>query len=211
MALPVVDTGFGWVTTLPSWLLAGLSLGALFAVLSATMFVAGEYLFPEPAGYTRDSNRNLSSEARRREEIRWYLDAIGEQYAEDHPVAGDTVAFYLPARDVAVTFDAHAFFRIQQTDTYAVLCEHEMHGHHLGARLPFEVPEIDWEVDEPDEGDVITQAFRALGLPPSASTDEVRAAYRERVMETHPDHGGSEESFRRVREAYTTAKEHAAD
>nr|WP_303647826.1 DnaJ domain-containing protein [Haloarchaeobius amylolyticus] len=208
--MPVVDAGFGWVTTLPSWLLAGLSLGALFAVLSATMFVAGEYLFPEPAETAREAGRRVSSETRRRQEIRWYLDAIGEQYAEDHPVAGDTVAFYLPSRDVAVTFDAHAFFRIQQTDTYAVLCEHEMHGHHLGARLPFEVPELDWEV-EADEDDVIEQAFRALGLPPSASSDEVRSAYREQVMEVHPDHGGSEESFRRVREAYTTAKEHAAD
>ncbi|WP_439028710.1 J domain-containing protein [Haloarchaeobius sp. DT45] len=199
------------MTTLPSWLLAGLSLGALFAVLSATMFVAGEYLFPGPGRHARDGDPNVSSEARRRREIRWYLEAIGEQFVEDHPVAGDRVAFYLPARDVAVTFDAHAFFRIQQTDTYAVLCEHEMHGHHLGARLPFDVPEIDWEIDEDDDHDVIQQAFQALGLPPSASTEEVRSAYRERVKEAHPDHGGSEESFKQVREAYTTAKEHAAD
>ncbi|WP_435346007.1 J domain-containing protein [Haloarchaeobius sp. HRN-SO-5] len=190
-------------------MLAGLSLGVLFGVLSATTFVAGEYLFPSPSTGRRGVDPDLSGDARRRDEIRWYLEQIGEPYAEDHPVAGNVVSFYLPERDVAVTFDAHVFFRLEGTDTHAVLCEHEMHGHHLGTRLPFDVPEVDWRFDDEDEPDVIAQAFRALGLSPTASTDEVREAYRERVKEVHPDHGGTEESFRQIRDAYTTAKEHA--
>ncbi|WP_435360570.1 J domain-containing protein [Haloarchaeobius sp. DFWS5] len=202
------EFGFDWLATLPSWLLLGVSLGAVFAVFSASMFVVGEYFFPEAT--QRGVDPSLSGEARRREEIRWYLTEIGERFAEDHPVDGHPVAFYLPERDVAVTFDAHAFFRIQSTGTHAVLCEHEMHGHHLGKRLPFEVPEIEWKATDED-ADIIAQAFHALGLTTSASTEEVRTAYRERVKQVHPDHGGTEERFREVREAYTTAKEHAAD
>ncbi|WP_440991109.1 J domain-containing protein [Haloarchaeobius baliensis] len=197
--------GFEWAATLPSWVLAGLSLGIVFAAFSAAMFVVGEQLFPSPP--TARSEDGERGQARRRAEIRHYLDDIGERYAEDHPVAGHTVAFYLPERDVAVTFDAQAFFDIQGAGTAAVLCEHEMPGHHLGRRLPFEVPELEWE--PAGEPDAVERAFRALGLSPAASTDEVRDAYRERVMEVHPDHGGDEESFRAVRDAYTTAREHA--
>ncbi|MEF8828128.1 MAG: J domain-containing protein, partial [Haloarcula sp.] len=54
------------------------------------------------------------------------------------------------------------------------------------------------------------QAFSELGLTQSASLDDVKSAYRERVKEVHPDHGGNEDEFKRVREAYTTAKQHAS-
>jgi len=89
-----------------------------------------------------------------------------------------------------------------------VLCEHEMHGHHLGARLPFEVPEVDFGV-EPDSDDAVRAAFETLDLPTTADAETVRAAYRDRVKEVHPDHGGTEAEFKRVREAYATASEHA--
>ena len=46
------------------------------------------------------------------------------------------------------------------------------------------------------------EAAAILGVAPTAPPEEVRAAYRERVMETHPDHGGDEAAFRRVRWAY---------
>ncbi|MFB6256882.1 MAG: DnaJ domain-containing protein, partial [Haloplanus sp.] len=48
-----------------------------------------------------------------------------------------------------------------------------------------------------------------LGLSPTANADEVTAAYRRRVKDVHPDHGGDSESFKRLQDAYTTAKEHA--
>ncbi|WP_163464521.1 J domain-containing protein, partial [Escherichia coli] len=42
------------------------------------------------------------------------------------------------------------------------------------------------------------QAFSELGLTQSASLDNVRSAYRERVKEVHPDHGGNEDEFKRL-------------
>nr|WP_305794302.1 DnaJ domain-containing protein [Halomarina rubra] len=41
-----------------------------------------------------------------------------------------------------------------------------------------------------------------MGVAPDAAPETVRAAYRERVKETHPDCGGDESAFRRVRWAY---------
>lgn len=198
----------GWLSTLPQWVLVSAALAGVFTILSASLFLAAELVFDDVGRAEYDAAS--TSEGRRRVEIREYLDAIGERYAEDHFVEGHHVAFYLPERDVAVTFNAHAYFRIEGSGTSAVLVEHEMHGHHLGARLPFEVPEVEM-YDEPDEGDVVQWAFDALGLPPTATADEVQRAYRERVKEAHPDHGGSEDAFKRVREAYATAKDHASE
>ena len=44
--------------------------------------------------------------------------------------------------------------------------------------------------------------FDVLRLDPDADDGEVEAAYRRRVMETHPDQGGSPEEFQLVTEAY---------
>jgi len=195
---------------LPPWLVAGAAVFAVATTLVAALFLVAERRYPSPR---QRAVRSVSGARRRRQEIREYLDAIGERYAEGHPVAGEAVDFYLPERDVAITFDAQAFFRIQHTDTHPVLFEHEMPGHHLGARLPFEVPEVSLGPD-PDERTreieaTIRAAFRSLGLSRGATDAEVKRAYRERVKEVHPDHGGDEEEFRRLREAYVTAREHA--
>lgn len=47
--------------------------------------------------------------------------------------------------------------------------------------------------------------FEILRIDKGASDEEVERAYRERVKETHPDHGGSLEAFQSVREAYERA------
>ncbi|MFC7176366.1 J domain-containing protein [Halosegnis marinus] len=52
------------------------------------------------------------------------------------------------------------------------------------------------------------EACDVLGVDHDADAETVTAAYRERVLETHPDHGGDEESFKRVRWAYEYLKEH---
>ncbi|MGF7236643.1 MAG: J domain-containing protein [Frankia sp.] len=44
--------------------------------------------------------------------------------------------------------------------------------------------------------------YDVLGLPPTASDDEVRAAYRASMRRVHPDVGGSEPAFSLVRAAY---------
>lgn len=199
---------------LPAWLLWGVVLGLLGSLAAAGVFFVGLRLFPtEPPG----PSQRQTGDSRRRVEIRDYLDAIDESFAEDHAIDGEKVAFYLPKRDVAITFDPRAFYRIERTPTYAVLVEHEMPGVNLGYRLPFETPPIDTGRNaagssthaRPPSRDPRAAAFATLGLPSGASPEEVRAAYRERVKEVHPDHGGDEEAFKRVREAYTTAKQEA--
>lgn len=191
------------LTRLPSWLVFGVLLGLCGSLLAAAVFLAANRLLP---GESRDRSPE-GGESRRRVEFREYLDAIEEPYVEDHAVDGQAVAFYLPERDVAVTFDARAYYRIGQTDVHPVLVEHEVPGTMFGDRLPFETPEVD-AGDEAGEGDALEAAFAELGVPAGATMEEVRRAYRQRIKEVHPDQGGDEESFRRVREAYATAKRH---
>jgi len=193
------------IAELPEWLLVGLGLAAAATLLIALAFVAGQRAFPRiDADGGRDPEREGAE--RRVAEIRHYLDAIDERFVEGTTVDGQPVEFYLPERDVAVTFDARVFFRLQATDTDPVLVEHELPGGHLGSRLPFETPEITTDSDADAE---VATAFAALGLPASADVAEVRRAYRRRVKEVHPDQGGDEDEFRRIREAYDTAREHA--
>jgi DnaJ-domain-containing protein 1 len=188
---------------LPSWLVGGVLLGVAGSLLVAAAFVVADRLFP---GRERQGGRQ-SGESRRRAEFREYLDAIEEPYAEDHPVEGQPVAFYLPQRDVAVTFDARAYYRLERSPTHPVLVEHEMPGAMLGDRLPFETPDLERERDL----DPLETAFAELDVTPGATLEEVKRAYRRKVKEVHPDQGGDEEEFQRVREAYTTAKQYAAD
>ncbi|HMA46699.1 MAG TPA: DnaJ domain-containing protein, partial [Frankiaceae bacterium] len=47
-----------------------------------------------------------------------------------------------------------------------------------------------------------TSPYDVLGVPTTASTTEVKAAYRRAVRRAHPDAGGSAELFRRVEAAY---------
>ncbi len=194
------------IAGLPPALVTGIALGAAGTVVVAVAFVLAERLLPGRSPHRR---RRTSGESRRRTEFREYLDAIGEQYAENHFVEGQHIAFYLPKRDVAITFDARAYYRIVPTETEPVLVEHEMPGSALGARLPFETPDISVEDEESSAIDPLRAACAELGVPTGASVDEVKRAYRRKVKEVHPDQGGNEDEFKRVREAYTLAKKHA--
>jgi len=196
-------TGVG-VAALPPSLLVGVLLGVLGSLGAVGLFVFAQRRWPSTG-----PTDGYSGESRRRTEFRDYLRAIDEPFAEDHPVAGQPVAFYLPARDVAITFDARAYYRILRTETEPVLVEHEMPGSVLGARLPFKTPEVDFGPTVAGEPDPIGAAFAELGVPVDSPVDEVKRAYRRRVKDAHPDQGGDEDAFRRLREAYATAKQHA--
>jgi len=198
---------WGAIAKFPEWFLLGLGLAGASTLLIALAFIAGQRAFPRLEDDPGGSPEREGAE-RRLAEIRHYLEAIDERYVEKTTVAGQRVEFYLPERDVAVTFDARVFFRLQATDTDPVLVEHELPGGHLGSRLPFETPEIATDADADADAGVAT-AFAALGLPASADVSEVRRAYRRRVKKVHPDQGGDEDEFRRIREAYDTAREHA--
>lgn len=188
---------------LPPWLVAGLTLGLVASLVVAGIFVAAESIFPTAP---RSTAYRIDGTVRRRDEIRTFLHAIGEPFVEDYDLSGTTVAFYLTDRDVAITFDPQVYFRLGTDDAHVVFCEHEMPGSQLGRRLPFEVDET---VFTPPTSDPVRAAFATLGLGPDAGADSVKAAYREKVKDVHPDLGGDEETFRRVREAYATARDHA--
>lgn len=196
------------VVSLPAWLL-GMALGAGSLLVVAGVFALGARLFPtvpiDGTGSDR-TERGASGDAKRRREIRDYLETIGESFVESHPIQDHRVAFYLPARDVAITFDPRTYYCLRRSPTHAVLVEHELPGVHLGSRLPFETPTLEIEDGEIDP---TSAAFAVLDVSTEASAREVTAAYREKVKRVHPDHGGDHEEFKRVREAYTTAKERA--
>lgn len=195
-----------WVSLLPPWLVVGLGVGAVASLAVAGLFFVGESFFPAPAHPSPGATR-FDGTVRRRAEIRGYLRDIGEPFREDVDVDGERVAFYLTGRDVAITFDAQAYFRLIGGGRETVLVEHEMPGAQLGRRLPFEVPE---RRPNPVETPVLA-AFDHLGLAPSADPESVTASYRALAKDAHPDRGGDRESFKALQEAYATAKEHAAE
>lgn len=47
-----------------------------------------------------------------------------------------------------------------------------------------------------------TSAWDLLGLPKGASVPEIKRAYKQRALATHPDHGGDPAAFRALTRAY---------
>jgi DnaJ-domain-containing protein 1 len=187
------------------WLFLGTFFGVVLSLAVASVFALGSYFIPNRV----TSGEGKSGDARRRTEIHQYLQAIDESFAEDHFIEGHTVAFYLPKRDVAITFDARAFYAIERSPTHAVLVEHEMPGIHLGSRLPFETPDMNLQHTDGYDVNPSEAALAVLGLPSNATEQQIKEAYREKVKTVHPDMGGDPESFKQVNEAYATAREHA--
>jgi len=56
----------------------------------------------------------------------------------------------------------------------------------------------------------MSKAFATLGLPETATPDEVKARWRELVMVHHPDRGGNAVEFNTIRKAYKVAMEEAS-
>ncbi|MBP1986948.1 J domain-containing protein [Halolamina salifodinae] len=209
---------------LPQWLVSGLLLGVAASVVVAAVFALGERYIPDP----EPSGRRVGGARRQRAAIRAFFEEIGEPFYEDYEVGYTQVAFYLPERDVAITFDPRAFLRLDDTDTFVILCEHELRIATLARRLPFDVGRPSGsrtsgrrtggrrrsrerrgtEARAP-RGKAVDDAFDTLGLARDADEDAVKTAYREQVKEVHPDQGGSQEEFQQLQDAYATAKEYA--
>ena len=200
--------------SLPRWVVVGVAAGAVVSAGVAATFVVAPRLLPDGSESSEERRSGRSTEAIRRSEIRDYLGRIDEQFAENAEVAGERVAFLLPERDVAVTFDARTFLALERTPTHVILAEHEMPGVALGNRLPFETPDLSLGPEEPADREAqlgtADAAYDVLGLPHGADEEAVRRAYRRRVKEVHPDQGGDEEEFQRVQEAYDAAKRYAS-
>ena len=57
----------------------------------------------------------------------------------------------------------------------------------------------------------MSKAFATLGLPDTATPDEVKAKWRELCMIHHPDRGGNAVEFNTIRKAYKVAMEEASE
>lgn len=193
--------------TLPAWIVFGLLLGMAASLLVAAIFYFGDRLFSTTDPGHRERAGHTTGMGRRRAEYRAYLTAIDELFAESHEQAGYNLAFYLPERDVGLTFDPRVFFGLEDAATHVILCEAEMPVANLSRRLPFEIS--DTLRTPPTSSDPVDRAYEQLGVTPDATATEVRDAYRSRAKETHPDRGGSSEAFKQLQEAYATAKDHA--
>ena len=191
MNLPVV-------TALPGWLSSGLLLGLVLTTVIGVVFLLGVWRYPDA---TRSAPSGSSMTDRRRRALAQYLRAAGEAVQTECTVAGVPVDLYLPARDVALVFAPPAYFALRETSTQVILCELEAPPAAIGRRLPFlSAPRAS------DRGDAdLTQAFAILGVPTDADPAALRAAYRERVKDCHPDQGGDPAEFARVRRAYERA------
>ncbi|WP_123538034.1 ferredoxin Fer [Halosimplex salinum] len=53
--------------------------------------------------------------------------------------------------------------------------------------------------------------FDVLSVDPDADAEEIQEAYRERIKDAHPDHGGSAREFQLVRAAYEEIKDGGAE
>jgi len=57
----------------------------------------------------------------------------------------------------------------------------------------------------------MSKAFATLGLPDTATPDEVKAKWRELCTIHHPDHGGNSVEFNTIRKAYKQAFKEASE
>lgn len=66
----------------------------------------------------------------------------------------------------------------------------------FGGFFGFDKQDTEPEILEPD------YPYNVFGLKKSASSEDMKKAYRKAVLKAHPDRGGTNEAFRKVREAW---------
>lgn len=124
--------------------------------------------------------------------------------APDDP--GVVLRWQKDGEQFAVACDAYSRLRDNLRTVYLWVHETRMRG-----QRPVETGESEFAAARlppaDDETEVVAgrqPAHEVLGVERDANDAEIRAAARERIKETHPDHGGSEAEFQRVQEARET-------
>lgn len=77
----------------------------------------------------------------------------------------------------------------------------------LVGQVPFPDRPLRAAVPEPANA---TSIWSTLGVDARVDAEELKRAFRQRAMETHPDRGGSDEAFRAVMQAYADAQKRVA-
>jgi hypothetical protein len=170
-----------------------LLLGLLLTGAIGVVFLLGIRRYPDAARTTRTGP---SVTDRRRRALARHLRDAGETVQTEVTVAGVPVAVYLPARDVALVFAPGAYFALRETATQVI------RPAAIVRRLPFLTPPRAATAISPD----LSEAFAILGVSADADAATLRAAYRQRVKDCHPDQGGDPAEFARVRRAYERAR-----
>jgi hypothetical protein len=79
-------------------------------------------------------------------------------------------------------------------------CERETR-HEVRVEIQTETPGSSFSGEESEAVVAQEPPHEILDVERDADPDEVREAFRRRVQSAHPDHGGSEAEFRRVKDA----------
>lgn len=180
---------------LPSWLIQGIGIGVGAAVFVLIVNLIGvRYLDLGPTSET-----SVDADELKRAEVRAYLTAIGEPFIEEMPIDTIEVEFWLPERKIAITFDPHIYFELIENGHGVVLLEHEVPGEQIGSRLPFDTPTLR---STRVGGDDLQWAYETLEVATDASREQIDTAYRDRVLEAHPDRGGDAKELEEILLAY---------
>lgn len=114
---------------------------------------------------------------------------------------GVVVRFQKDGQDMAAACDRWDNPRDNAQDLYHFLHETRMQEQRGTVTAESEYEKLRLPNGDEEATAATPPAHAVLGVDRDATDEEVREAYRERIKETHPDNGGSEEQFSRVKDA----------
>jgi hypothetical protein len=115
---------------------------------------------------------------------------------------GVVVRFNKDGEDMAAACDRWDSPRDNAQDLYHYLHETRMQEQRGTVTAESEYEKLRLPSGEGETVAAAPPAHDVLGVEPDATQAEIRAAYKDRLKEVHPDQGGSAEALERVRDAY---------
>lgn len=172
-----------------------------------------------PGDYRDKTQEDLEQQTLER--VEGFLDKHGFSYEKDREfVAGGesvTIPFYLTDRETGILLDDWyvEYLVAKNLELSTVIVEPHTTEEYQYETLRIALGmERDWR-DAVEWGDGVAGDADVLGVDlEDAGVEDVRSAYRDRILETHPDRNDSpnaEEEFKRVREAYENLRQEFED